>query len=87
MPVLDGLKVKVIEKDHWNNGRDQKKNGEFAQDGGVFKGCQEECFFGFLFHGLTLILILHLAKKNFIFLGQETNPYKYITEFVLFVET
>jgi hypothetical protein len=53
---MGGPKVEKIQQGHGHNGCDQKKNGEFAQDGGVFKGRQVESFF---------IAFIHLKYSNF----------------------
>ena len=74
MPLFGRLKVDVIKKGHRDNGRDQKKNGEFAQDGCVFKRGQEYYFFIFL-HSVTLTLILQVEKKNLILLSSALIVY------------
>ena len=81
MPVLGGLHIEVIKKRHRNNGGDQKKNGEFTQDGRVFKGGQEEYLFIPYFHIVTLTLISHLEKKNFNFLSCAFNSIAYGKEY------
>ena len=76
MSVFSSFKIKVVKKAHWDNGCDQKEDGEFAQDGGVFKRGHKNYFF-IIFHNLTVTLISPLEQKKLVFLSSTLNSIAY----------